>query len=75
MISLSDSPFTIDVGSYYLILPPKSELFDKYLSIDPSYEFVKNGFSYSSETNNDFLTVDDIRSLINEYTSNKLLPL
>jgi len=75
MISLSDSPFTIDVGSYYLILPPKSELFNKYLSIDPSYEFVKNGFSYSSETNNDFLTVDDIRSLIKEYTSNKLLPL
>ncbi|MDB4374323.1 polysaccharide biosynthesis protein, partial [Akkermansiaceae bacterium] len=64
MITSSDSFTTYDLGKYYVILPQVptwnleeyKEFFDAKL--------VPSGFSYSSGENPDFLTVDELRSLI-----------
>lgn len=64
MITSSDSPNTIDLGPYYAILPPD------YACSLPEYcrqtgaTPVPAGFSYNSGSNNHFLTVDQLRTLI-----------
>ena len=69
MITESDSLNTIDLGRYYAILPTGGKIpFDEYVSrhggvpVDP-------GFSYSSGSNDDFLSVDDLRSLIGQHVT------
>ena len=64
MITVSDSQNTLDIGDYFAILPSEnSELFERYIS-DWRAQRVPEGFSYASGTNDDFLTVDEIRQLI-----------
>ena len=64
MITTSDSPNTVDLGSYYAILPPTSQAaLDDYLA-DRNGSRVPFGFNYSSGENEKFLTVDEIRDLI-----------
>jgi UDP-N-acetylglucosamine 4,6-dehydratase len=67
MISSSDSFYTYDLGKYYTILPsvPNFEICD-YIKAFGAQK-VKNGFSYNSETNTDWETVDSLRSLIKEH--------
>ena len=67
MISSSDSFYTYDLGKYYTILPtvPNFEISD-YIKAFGAQK-VKNGFSYNSETNSDWETVDSLRSLIKEH--------
>lgn len=67
MITPSDSFYTYDLGTYYAILPsnPRWDL----------NAFIKNfnakkvpaGFKYNSEENNEWETVDSLRSLIKEH--------
>lgn len=64
MITASDSPNTVDMGAYYAILPT----WEKY-SIDDYCKRhnavpVEPGFFYNSGTNPDFLTVEQLRALI-----------
>ena len=70
MINASDSINTIDIGKYYVVLPPTKDLSDiileKYKEEKLIKNIVKDGFSYSSGTNTDFLTVENIRQLIRE---------
>lgn len=69
MITVSDSFNTIDLGRYYAILPSAgSYSIDEYcrqLGGSP----VKRGYAYSSDTNPDFLTVDALKLLIDEFVA------
>lgn len=74
MISVSDSPNTIDLGNYYAILPS----IDK-LSLDARCDQMKgcrvpDGFCYSSGANDDFLSVEDIRCLIKRHVDPEFQP-
>lgn len=66
MISESDSFYTYDLGEYYVILPsvPSFNINDYVLNF--SAKKVKEGFSYNSGSNSDWLTVDMLSDLINK---------
>jgi UDP-N-acetylglucosamine 4,6-dehydratase (inverting) len=66
MITSSDSFSTYDLGKYYVILPQVpnwkiNDYIDHFKAIK-----VAEGFNYSSGTNKEWLTVDQIRQLIEE---------
>lgn len=67
MITPSDSFYTYDLGKYYTILPavPKFKL-DDFLSEFGAVK-VKEGFAYNSGDNEEWETVDSLRSLIKEH--------
>jgi len=72
MITPADSINTIDIGDYFMILPASSEKKRKlYLDFHQG-NFVENGFSYNSGDNDQWLSVEDIRSLIKKYIYPKL---
>jgi len=62
LITVSDSYNTIDVGQYYIILPPNINK-TKYLEHYGGTE-IQKGFSYNSRDNENRLLVDDIRKLL-----------
>lgn len=64
MISKYDSPYTLDIGNYYLIFPSNSILFNEYIKKNPKAQKVPYEFSYSSEKNTRNLTIEEIRELI-----------
>ena len=75
MITSSDSYSTIDLGSYYAVLPSadKSVINDyvkKHLA-----KLVKPNFSYNSRDNDIFLSVDQLRSLIRDHVSPQAVSL
>jgi UDP-N-acetylglucosamine 4,6-dehydratase len=76
MITESDSPFTIDIGSYYLILPTNNKRlnYDNYNN-HIGMQRVANGFSYHSGRNNDYLTVAQIRDLIKLHVDANFTPV
>ncbi len=67
MITPSDSFTTYDLGKYYAILPQitpwKLEEFKKHFNA----ELVPRGFHYNSEKNEKWLSVDELRQLIQEH--------
>lgn len=67
MITASDSFYTYDLGKYYTILPsvPNFNL-DEYLDHFKAKK-VQEGFNYNSGSNEDWETVDTLRSLIKEH--------
>jgi UDP-N-acetylglucosamine 4,6-dehydratase len=67
MITSSDSFYTYDLGKYYTILPsvPNFEI-SQYIKFF-SAEKVPKGFSYDSETNSDWETVESLRKLIKKH--------
>lgn len=64
MITASDSYVTYDLGKYYAILPtvPVWNI-DEFVKAFQA-EKVPEGYSYNSENNGDFLSVDQLRDLI-----------
>lgn len=66
MITSSDSFTTYDLGKFYVILPqqPVWDL-EKYIEAHKG-EKVPENFRYNSEENDNFLTVSELRELINE---------
>ncbi len=68
MITQSDAINTIDCGEYYVILPSTSfltkKIYDDANNIKSKQ--CKYGFSYNSETNEDFLTINQIRKFIDD---------
>ena len=69
MITLSDSPNTVEFNSYYVILPDHKFLewnINKFLKKDKKDigKFCNYGFNYSSENNRNFLTVEKLKKLI-----------
>lgn len=67
MITSSDSFYTYDLGKYYTILPsnPKWKLEDYIKAFNAKK--VANGFAYNSGTNDEWETVESLRSLITEH--------
>jgi UDP-N-acetylglucosamine 4,6-dehydratase len=64
MITVSDSYNTLDLGPYYVILSDFREMSKPVYSQKFKCAEVAPGFRYSSGTNPDFLTVEQIRALI-----------
>lgn len=67
MITMSDSFSTYDLGSYYVILPQvpvwnMTNFLDHFKPVK-----VPEGFCYSSGTNSEWLSVDEMRNLIKEH--------
>jgi len=66
MITESDSFNTIDMGKYYVILPQKTEWDrEKYMKMHNAKP-VEVGFKYNSGTNEEWLSVEQIRKIVKE---------
>ena len=64
MITPSDSFNTVDLGAYYAILPTGTDYtVDEYCRLEGARR-VPEGFHYNSGTNEQFLSVDELRGLI-----------
>jgi UDP-N-acetylglucosamine 4,6-dehydratase (inverting) len=64
MITASDSMNTVDLGRFYAILPGHGAMTpENYISKFGGTP-VAPGFAYNSETNDEFLTVEELRDLI-----------
>ncbi len=67
MITTSDSFNTVDIGRYFAILPSAGQFsLHEYCSAMGGAP-VEPGFSYNSGSNQEFLTVDQLRRLIANY--------
>lgn len=66
MITKDDSRHAYDYGDYYIVYP-EFEWFDFEKSFKPGGVKVKDGFKYSSEKNEEWLSVNDIQQLMKEY--------
>ncbi|MDO8651856.1 MAG: UDP-N-acetylglucosamine 4,6-dehydratase (inverting) [Undibacterium sp.] len=64
MITSSDSLNTVDLGKYYAILPAGGNFSIQNYCDKMGAKLVEPGFCYNSGTNEDFLTVDELRALI-----------
>lgn len=64
MITSSDSFNTVDMGSYYAILPVGAKYTIQHYCEKMGAIPVKQGFCYNSGSNEHFLTVDELRNLI-----------
>lgn len=65
LITLSDSPYTVDLGNYYAILPAGSDI-QKYLD-HFNAKMVPEGFRYTSGNNGKWLSIEEIRKLIIDF--------
>ena len=64
MITRSDAPSTIDIGSYYAITPSTSvNSIEKFIRHHQG-QLVKKEFHYSSDNNGSFLSIGEINQLI-----------
>ncbi len=73
MITENDSLNTIDLGVYYAILP-SSKSIKEYCKLSNG-KMVKDGFSYNSGTNPDFLSIKSLRLLIKEQLDSSFEPV
>ena len=69
MITSSDSFNTVDIGSYYAIVPNTEDLTAEKYAQQVGGRMVEPGFAYNSGTNESFLTVDKLRSLIRHHVA------
>jgi len=68
MITASDSFNTVDLGQYFAILPSSAQSsIDDYCAATGGSP-VSPGYAYSSDTNPDFLTVEQLQQLIAQHT-------
>lgn len=67
MITSSDSYLTYDLGKYYVILPSTPKWDVQHFLTSNNATKVVNGFSYNSLNNTEWLTVEELRSLIKEH--------
>ena len=64
MITTSDSFYTYDIGKYFVILPARPNFnIDKYIDFNKA-KVVDKGFSYTSNNNQSFETVESLKNLI-----------
>jgi len=75
MITSSDSPATVDLGSYYSIMASDGSTLAEYQRLGIATQPVPKNFAYSSGTNHEFLTVEQLRRLISEHVDPTFRPL
>ena len=73
MITASDSFNTVDLGHYYAILPVSAHYTIEDYCKRNNATTVEPGFAYNSGTNTDFLTVEQIRALIDQHVIGKTI--
>jgi FlaA1/EpsC-like NDP-sugar epimerase len=64
MITSSDSPNTLDLGNYYAVLPAGGAFSLEEYARKTGGRAVESGFCYNSGTNDHFLSVAELRALI-----------
>ena len=69
MITSSDSPNTVDIGAYYAILPAGGNYTIEEYCQKMNGKLVAPGFCYDSGSNEHFLTVDELRKLIDTHVA------
>lgn len=69
MITSSDSFFTYDLGKYYTILPATHKWSIEDFKTKFGAKLVENGFSYNSEENKEWETVETLKELIKLHVS------
>ncbi len=69
MITASDSFYTVDLGKYYAILPVSVNDATNAYCDRMGCKPVEPGFAYDSGTNSDFLTVPELRALVDDLVS------
>jgi FlaA1/EpsC-like NDP-sugar epimerase len=67
MITASDSYSTYDLGDYYVILPLEAKWNLSDFLTEFNAKKVKQGFSYNSKENTTFLSVQELRELIEKH--------
>ena len=75
MITAADSYSTYDSGDYYIIMPSSPRLLQKYQDSGRPIAAVKPGFAYDSNTNSDFLSVEQLRKLIITHVDKSFEPV
>jgi UDP-N-acetylglucosamine 4,6-dehydratase len=75
MITASDSSSTVDLGTYYAILPNNDHAFDAYKGLGNPPLPVPLGFAYNSGSNPEFLSVDQLRFLIRTHVDPNFNPV
>ncbi|NTZ43427.1 UDP-N-acetylglucosamine 4,6-dehydratase (inverting) [Altererythrobacter sp. SALINAS58] len=73
MITASDSFNTVDMGDYYAILPGSADYTMEQYCEHRGGEMVEPGFAYNSGSNPDFLTVEQLRDLIENHVTGKAI--
>ena len=69
MITTSDSASTVDLGKYYAVLPAAGAFtIEQYCSAMKA-ALVEPGFSYDSGSNPDYLSVEQLQTLISTYAA------
>jgi UDP-N-acetylglucosamine 4,6-dehydratase/5-epimerase len=68
MITSSDSFNTIDLGPYFAILPQGNPKIQQYYE-SRGGKMVEPGFCYNSGTNTDWLSIDQLKSLISKHVT------
>ncbi len=75
MVTSSDSFSTVDLGPYYAILASGDNgVRERYIEATGATP-IEPGFTYSSGTNERFLTVDELRALIREHVDPAFQPV
>jgi len=75
MITRSDSPNTLDIGDYYAILGSDSQNQKENYLKQKNAKKVDSNFAYDSGTNEEFLSVEQIRSLIKRHINPDFSPI
>lgn len=65
MITASDSFNTVDLGKYFAILPSSGDYSVETYCNEHAGKPVTEGYAYNSGTNSEFLSVEELRALIN----------
>lgn len=66
MISLEDAPYTYSYDGYFKILPAINQWSDDPVRINGG-ELVQEGFSYTSDNNKEWMSVESLREWIDKY--------
>lgn len=74
MITASDSFSTIDLGTYYAILPTDGRVQRSYQKAGIEIKAVPSGFAYDSGSNPEFLSIEEIRTLIRNHVDPNFVP-
>jgi UDP-N-acetylglucosamine 4,6-dehydratase len=75
MITTSDSFTTFDLGKYYAIFSSDGRVLQSYQDAGIGLKQVTPGFAYNSGSNPDFLTVEQIRDLIQKHVDQDFSPI
>ncbi len=68
LITPNDSRNLVNIGNYY-VYSDDNKIRNKYLSKFKNYKKPKKNFHYTSETNSDVLSVEDLKKLISNFQS------